>query len=155
MRRFAICTALLLLAQAAQAQQKSLIPTHAVGVSYPLVVSVSVGGMLPLAEPKGSSYGFPQVPALRGEIEVGLGGGMISGGVSIPAGYGPAKINLKAAALRTWLWSFDRPVDVTSHGVIGELSVHSHPSALLGLGAFQEAGTDRGRFLFLYFGLGI
>jgi hypothetical protein len=135
----------------------AVIPTFGIGVSYPMLLSASVGAMVPLSAPIERYPGFPGVTALRADVDIGLGGGMIAAGLSIPskAGYGSAKVNLKGAALRTWGWSFDRPLDRTYHGAIAELSVYSHPAGKLGIGYFQDAGVDRSRFLFVYLGLGI
>ena len=53
------------------------------GFSYPLVASVSGGVIAPILKRKeGSQYGFPGVPAVHANVDVGLGGGMVAGGLS-------------------------------------------------------------------------
>lgn len=135
--------------------------TGGMGVSYPLIASLSAGAIVPLTEKEeGASYGFPGVPAIHANIDVGLGGGMVSGGLSFPleVGYGTSAISFKPAALRTWLIDVGPERDRTYVGGLVELLVRSHPSAKLGLGYFRDSQSSDSRrddFLYLYVGVGL
>jgi hypothetical protein len=135
--------------------------TGGMGVSYPLVASISGGAIVPLAKKEeGAPYGFPGVPAVHANVDIGLGGGMLSGGLSFPleAGYGTSAISFKAAAIRTWLIDLGPDRNRTYGGGLIELLVSSHPSAKLGLGYFRDTeSTPEGRddFVFLYLGVGL
>ena len=172
MRRAAIAASLLLVlagsrpANAADAQNADttanpIMWTGGMGLSYPLLVSVSGGAIAPLMRKKqGAPYGFPGVPALHANLDIGLGGGMVSGGLAFPlkVGYGNSAISLKGAALRTWLVDVGAERDRTYFGGVTEILVESHPSGKIGLGYFRERDSSRPsreHFIFVYVGIGL
>ena len=139
----------------------SLMWTGGAGVSYPLVVSASGGVVAPLSKRKeGSQYAFPGVPAVHANVDIGLGGGMVSGGLSFPVnvGYGGSAASVKAAALRTWLVDIGPERNRTYTGGVLEWLVPSHPSGKLGFGYFRDKDSShspRDNFVFLYVGIGL
>lgn len=134
--------------------------TGGMGLSYPLLVSISAGAVVPLGMKKESqTYGFPGTFALHGNLDVGLHGGMVSAGLAFPISTDDkSMISIKAAALRTWLFDIGPNRDQTYHGGLVELLVESHPSGKIGLGYFsnnnsaQQAG---GHFVYVYVGIGL
>src|SRR6267142_227764 len=138
--------------------KSSLMWTAGMGFSYPLVVSVSDGVIAPISERKTDSpYGFPGVPAIHANLDLGVGGGMISGGLSFPlnVGYSSGTISLKGAALRTWLVDVGQERNRTFTGGVMEFLIPSHPDGKLGIGYFREsepADSSHDHFIFLYFG---
>jgi hypothetical protein len=131
------------------------------GLSYPLLVSVSAGAIVPLARRKENSpYGFPGVPALHANVDIGLGGGMASGGLAFPlkVAYGSSAISIKGAALRTWLADVGPDRNRTYLGGVTEILVESHPSGKIGLGYFRDRDSSRptrDHFVFIYVGIGL
>ena len=129
-------------------------------MSYPLLVSVSAGAIVPLGRRRENSpYGFPGVPALHGNLDIGLGGGMVSGGLAFPlkVAYGSSAISIKGAALRTWLVDVGPERDRTYLGGVTEILVESHPNGKMGLGYFREhdsSQSTRDHFVFVYVGIG-
>lgn len=131
------------------------------GVSYPLILSVSKALILPLARPRENSYfGFPGVPALHANLDVGLGGAMLSGGVAFPSrgGYQGSALSLKAAVLRPWLLNVGVRPNHTYTGGLVELLVKSHPDGKVGLGYFRARDplhASPNGFLYVYMGVGL
>jgi len=139
----------------------SVMWTGGMGLSYPLLVSVSGGALVPLSQRKENSpYGFPGVTAIHANVDIGLGGGMVSGGLAFPleVAYGNSAISIKGAALRTWLVDVGVERDRTYLGGVTEILIESHPSAKLGLGYFRERDSSqsaRDHFIFIYVGVGL
>ncbi len=135
--------------------------TGGMGISYPLLLQVSVAGTVPLMEKaENAPYGLPGVPAARVDLDLGLGGGILSAGVALPTTITKSRrvINVKGALLRTWLWSGGAKVNRTYQGVIAEFVIPSHPSGKIGLGYFRDPHlfTKRDHDLFYVFlGIGL
>jgi hypothetical protein len=128
--------------------------TPAFGISYPFVVSIGAGALVPLgkADPE---VVFPSIPALRADIEAGLGGGSIAAGIHVPAD--AFAFNVKAASLRTWLLAWNQEKDRTYDGAIVEVALLGHVPGKIGLGRFRERAAgdrERDRLTYLYLGVG-
>ncbi len=129
------------------------VETGAVGFSYPLIVSVSGGLLLPLARRNPNDV-FLDVPALRLDVEAGVGGGDVAGGAFVPFGGGSFAFNVKAARLRTWLAPWNQPKDHGYDGAIVELVVFGHIPGKIGVGRFRDRDGSGQRFTSFFFGLG-
>lgn len=145
------------LAEGNSSQKESLFsPAFSAGLSYPLFASLSVGVLVPVTLK--SDGLFPTVPALRADVELGFGGGSVAAGMFFRIDSDKA-ISIKAARLRTWLWSFDEEVDTTFDGMVGEfvrLSAHGG-GPKLGIGTFRESTSinkPRDAFISLFLGIG-
>ncbi len=125
------------------------------GLSYPLVGSFSAGLLVPLAEPQRDSFALPGVPALRANLDLGLGGGMASAGISLPTaiGYGGSAVTLKGALLRSWLLDVGIARERNYSGPLVEVQL---PDGKAGVGYLSDRDDRKGdAFLYLYFGVGI
>jgi hypothetical protein len=128
--------------------------TPAFGISYPFVVSIGAGALLPMGK-SDPNVVFPSIPALRADIEAGLGGGSIAAGVHIPAG--AFAFNAKAASLRTWLLAWGQESDRTYDGAIFEVVMQGHVPGKIGLGRFKERAQgdrERDKLTYLFLGVG-
>lgn len=151
--------AVLLATQAFAEEEKarrgdSLFYAPAFGVSYPLVVSIGAGALLPLGK-SDPDVVFPSIPALRADIEAGLGGGSIAAGLHIPTD--AFAFNLKAASLRTWLLAWGQQKDRTYDGAIFEVAMLGHVPGKIGLGRFKERARgdrERDELTYLFVGVG-
>ena len=144
-----------------QGKKQAIDWTGGIGLSYPLVASLSGGMVVPLGNKKpNSQYGMPGIPAFRANADLGIGGGMVSTGVSFPvgSGYSRAAICLKIAALRTWLVDVGVKPDQQFYGGLLELTTPGHLNGKLGIGYFQNenlATSKDNNVVYLYFGVGI
>jgi hypothetical protein len=130
-------------------------PALSVGFSYPLVFSASVGALLPLGK-QDKNVVFPISPSLRIEGELGLGGGSAAVGLYIPAG-GSFAVNLKAARMRTWLWTWNEETNRTFDGGVAEWVLLGHVPGKIGLGFFRDTeplNNRRDSFTYVFFGVG-
>ena len=130
-------------------------PALSVGFSYPLVFSASVGALLPLGK-QDKNVVFPISPSLRIEGELGLGGGSAAVGLYIPAG-GSFVVNLKAARMRTWLWTWNEETNRTFDGGVAEWVLLGHVPGKIGLGLFRDTeplNNRRGSSTYVFFGVG-
>ncbi len=133
------------------------------GLSYPLVASISGSAAVPLSKgAEGSPYHVLGVPTLLANLDVGLGGGMVSGGLAVPlklnVGYGTKAISFKGAAIRTWLIDVGVERNRTYTGGLTELFFETIPIFKLGLGYFRATDpshSPRDSFVFFYAGLGL
>lgn len=141
------------LAEDAKKLPNSVFFAPAIGISYPLVASIGAGALLPLG--KWDDDVFPTSPALRADVEAGLGGGTISAGLFIPAG--SFAFNVKAASLRTWLLAWNQEKDETYDGAIVELVALGHVPGKVGLGRFRQrenGARERDKLTYLFIGVG-
>jgi len=135
--------------------------TGGVGLSYPLVASLSGGMVIPLGNRKPNSpFGMPGIPALHANLDLGIGGGMVSTGVSFPVGSGSSKaaVSLKVAALRTWLVDVGVKPDQQFTGGIVELTIPGHLNGKIGIGYFQNDNLVTAvnkNVVYVYLGVGI
>lgn len=151
---------IMLQASAEQPQHKAtgldVYPSLSIGCSYPQIVSISTGLYLPLSTPLESpSDIFPKTTSLNASLDIGLGGGMISGGLTLPDS--SAAYNVKAALLRTWLVNVGQELNRNYTGGIVEALIPSHPGAKLGIGIFadrEQSLTPRDHFVYVYLGVG-
>lgn len=133
-----------------------LFPAASIGLSYPLLVSTSVGVIVPVTMQRSKSA-FSEWPALRSDLEIGLSGGSIAVGAFFPIGEYKA-ISIKTVRMRTWLWPFNEEVNRTYSGIVGEfalLSVHGGPK--VGIGSFKESTARKGArdsFISVFLGVG-
>ena len=130
-------------------------PALSVGFSYPLVFSASVGALLPLGK-QDKNVVFPISPSLRIEGELGLGGGSAAVGLYIPAG-GSFAVNLKAARMRTWLWTWNEETNRTFDGGVAEWVLLGHVPGKIGLGFFRDTeplNNRRDSSTYVFFGVG-
>lgn len=143
-------------AKLADADDSSFRGSFSLGFSYPLVMSISLGAMLPLGKQDKNDI-FPTSPALRIDGEVGLGGGSVAAGIFIPAGDGYA-LSLKAARMRTWLWTWNEQSGRTFNGGVVEFAMPSvHGGPKLGLGSFRDmapVNNTRRTFTYVFVGVG-
>lgn len=130
-----------------------LVATGAVGLSYPLIVSASGGVLLPLGKSNPNDV-FLDVPALRADLEAGIGGGNVAAGVYIPFGEGSFAVNIKAARLRTWLAPWNQEKDHLFNGGVVELIVFGHIPGKIGLGRFRDRDGSGRSFTSVFFGVG-
>jgi hypothetical protein len=124
------------------------------GLSYPFIASIGAGALLSLGKPDPDNV-FPSRPALRADVEVGLGGGLIAAGLYVPAG--AFALNVKAASLRTWLLAWNQESDQTYDGAIIELVALGHVPGKVGLGRFRERASgarERDKLTYLFVGVG-
>lgn len=140
----------------------SIIPTGAVDLSYPLLLSVSVGVLLPLSQ--SSQYlSPPTVPSLRLDGQFGVGGGSAAVGLYVPIGTSYA-LNLKAVHMRTWLWTWPQKPDMTFRnfdGGVVEFMLHRTISKVglgrytkFGLGYFRAPQSPHATFVYVSVGVG-
>jgi hypothetical protein len=132
-----------------------LTPAVAVGFSYPLIFSGSVGALLPLGKQDKNDV-FPTSLSLRIDGEIGLGGGSSAVGLYIPAG-GSFAVNLKAVRMRTWLWTWGEETDRTFDGGVAEFVLLGHVPGKIGVGLFKDTKTLNNRrdsFTYVFFGVG-
>jgi hypothetical protein len=126
------------------------------GVSYPLVFSVSLGALLPLGKQDKDDF-FPTSPALRVDGEIGLGGGSAAAGLYVPV-CDYFAVSIKAVRMRTWLLTWNEPSNRTFSGGVVEFAMPSmHGGPKVGIGSFREADSlDSGQdsFTYLYAGVG-
>lgn len=128
--------------------------TKSVGFSYPLVASLSGGIHAPS---RFDAFGF------QGNVDLGIGGGMVSGGVYVPVGghkpYTLTAFTVKVAVLRTWLVDLGPDMNRTYTGaVIEQFSAGGGMGAKIGLGYFRSnepALSSTDGFLYFYVGLGL
>ena len=129
--------------------------SFAFGFSYPLVVSASLGAMLPLGKEE-HDLPIPETVSLRLDGEVGLGGGSVGAGVFMPVRY--FAFSAKAVRLRTWLLTWNEETDRTFDGAVIEFALPSaHGGPKIGLGKFKDReplnGT-REKFTYVFLGVG-
>jgi len=130
-------------------------PVFSAGLSYPLLFSASAGAMLPLGD-DGKSGFIPTSVSLRMDGEVGIAGGDVSLGLFIPA-WDDHAVNLKAARMRTWLWSWNDRQNRTYDGALVELVKWGHMPFKYGLGVFKDTkpiNSKRETMYFVFFGVG-
>ena len=129
--------------------------SFALGFSYPLVVSASLGAMLPLGKEE-HDYVTPETVSLRLDGEVGLGGGSVGAGVFVPISYGA--VSAKAVRLRTWLLTWNEQKDRTFDGGVIEFALPSpHGGPKIGIGAFKDRESLNGvreKFTYVFIGVG-
>ena len=130
-------------------------PSFSVGFSYPLVVSASLGTMLPLGKEQ-HDYVIPETVSLRLDGELGLGGGSVGAGVFVPTDY--VAVSVKAVRLRTWLLTWNEEKDRTFDGGVIEFALPSpHGGPKIGIGSFKDReplnGT-RDKFTYVFIGVG-
>ena len=148
---------LALLHPAAHCQQKkseAVFFAPAFGVSYPFIVSVGAGALVPLGRADPDSV-FPSISSLRADVEAGLGGGTIAAGLYIPAD--AFALNVKVASLRTWLAAWGQPEDRTYDGAVLEVVMLGHVPGKLGFGRFRERAQgdhEPDRLTYLFLGVG-
>lgn len=134
-------------------------PAFAMGFSRPLVVSMSLGAMLPLGH-QDPLDPFPSSPALRVDGQLGLGGGDVGAGLFVPvvAGGYEFSVCVKAERMRTWGLTWDASKNRTYDGAVVELALPSaHGGPKLGLGSFRDTapmGGVRRSFTYVFIGLG-
>lgn len=142
--------------------KKPIIWTKSIGLSYPLIASVSGGIIAPiLGESEASKSPFGSV-AVQASVDVGIGGGMISGGIFVQIDdKNPSSMKaicVKAALLRTWLLDIEER-DRTYRGAIVELfSAAAGMGGKIGMGYFQTGATTQSSndgLVYLYVGLGL
>ncbi|HEY6096126.1 MAG TPA: hypothetical protein VIU93_14345 [Gallionellaceae bacterium] len=134
-----------------------LIPSLSLGISYPLVVSASIGAIVPLGRPAAHPYYdiIPSIPAVRIDEEIGLGGTTTSVGLVLPRENG--MLSLKKARLRTWLMPWNIEAGKIFDGTVVEFAVAGHIPAKLGLGRFSEVDPPDGAAIsltYIFLGLG-
>jgi hypothetical protein len=115
---------------------------------------MGAGALLSLGKPDVGSV-FPSRPALRADVEAGLGGGLVATGLYVPAG--AFAVNVKAASLRTWLLAWNQEKDQTYDGAILELVALGHVPGKVGLGRFRERASgarERDKLTYLFIGVG-
>ena len=130
-------------------------PAMSFGFSYPLVVSGSMGVILPLGMQE-KNNGFPSRLSLRLDGELGLGGGSVSSGLYIPAG-GAFAVGIKAVRLRTWLLTWNESANRNFDGLVVELVTMGHLPGKIGLGRFTEdapGNHSEASFNYVYVGVG-
>ena len=130
-------------------------PAFAMGVSYPLLVSVSLGALLPLGKQAKEDM-FPTSPALRIDGEIGLGGGSTAAGLYIPIDN--FVVSLKAVRMRTWLLTWHEASNRTFNGGVVEFAMPSmHGGPKIGIGSFRDTeylGNRRDSFTYVFIGVG-
>ena len=130
-------------------------PSFSVGFSYPLVVSASLGAMLPLGKEE-HDYPIPETVSLRLDGEVGLGGGSVGAGVFVPTDY--VTVSAKAVRLRTWLLTWNEEKDRTFDGGVIEFAMPTaHGGPKIGLGKFKDREALNGtreKFTYVFVGVG-
>jgi hypothetical protein len=130
--------------------------SFSLGISYPLVVSASLGAVLPF-DPRDRKYPIATTPGVRIDGEIGLGGGSVGAGLYIPVKE-YFVVNVKAARMRTWLWTWNEETNRTFDGVVVEFAVPSlHGGPKLGLGSFKDTrvvGDSRRSFTYVFLGAG-
>lgn len=141
----------------AGSERSWLTPSMSLGISYPLTISASVGAIIPLGKADYNPNGgiIPDIPALRVDEEIGLGGTTTSVGLALPQGNG--MLSLKKARLRTWFmpWNIER--GKIFDGTVIEFSAMAHIPAKLGLGRFTEVDPPDGvptSLTYVFLGLG-
>lgn len=131
-------------------------PAFAMGVSYPLVFSVSLGALLPLGK-QGKDDFFPTSPALRIDGEIGVGGGSTAAGLYIPIN-DYFVVSLKAVRMRTWLMTWNEASNRTFNGGVVEVALPSvHGGPKIGVGSFSDADAHEDRrdsFTYVFVGVG-
>lgn len=141
------------LAHCQQKKSEAVFFAPAFGISYPFIVSVGAGALVPFGRTDPETV-FPSVASLRADVEAGLGGGTLAAGLYVPTD--AFAFNVKAASLRTWLAAWGQPNDRTYDGVILEVVALGHVPGKLGLGTFRErAQGDSGRDQLTYLFLGV
>jgi hypothetical protein len=132
-----------------------LAPAVSTGFSYPMVLSVSAGLLLSYARPK-HDFAAPIYPALRADVEAGLGGGSIAAGIFLPSRHGA--VSLKAVRMRTWLLTWNEETNRTFDGAVVEYALPTpHGGPKLGLGSFKDrepVGGTRESFTYVFLGVG-
>lgn len=143
--------------------KRTVIWNKGVGLSCPLIASVSGGVLTPILpdsdEPK-SPFGSVAVLA---SVDVGIGGGMVSGGVFVQIDDNDPilmkAICVKAAGLRTWLLDVRPERDRTYIGAVVEFfSTAAGMGGKIGMGYFRTDTTVQSPndgFVYLYVGLGL
>ena len=126
------------------------------GLSYPLVLSASLGAVLPF-DGRDRKYPIATTLALRVDGEIGLGGGTVGAGFYIPVKE-YFVINVKAARMRTWLLTWNEATGRTFDGGVVELAIPSaHGGPKIGIGSFRDTqavdGTRRS-FTYVFLGVG-
>lgn len=138
--------------------QRSFVWIKSVGLSYPLVASLSGGVHAPIF----GKFSFETV-AVQANIDLGIGGGMASGGIYFPVG-GDGRTTLsaftvKAAVLRTWVLNIGGDRDRTYSGfVVERFQAAAGMGGKFGLGYFRSNSTmpsSNNDLVYLYVGLGI
>ena len=129
--------------------------SFSLGFSYPLVVSASLGALLPLGREE-HDLPIPETVSLRLDGEVGLGGGSVGAGVFIPVRY--FAFSAKAVRLRTWLLTWNEETDRTFDGGVIEFALPSaHGGPKIGLGKFKDREALNGtreKFTYVFVGVG-
>jgi hypothetical protein len=128
-----------------------------VGFSYPLVLSASLGAVLPF-DARDRKYPIATRLALRADGEIGLGGGSVGAGL-----YMPVKeyfvVNVKAVRMRTWLLTWNEDTGRTFTGPVVELALPTaHGGPKIGIGRLKDTelrdGTRRS-FIYVFLGAGL
>lgn len=138
------------------------VSTTSVGLSYPLVASISRGVFLPLSRNAAGAkpYRFDDT-AIQASVDVGIGGGMVSGGFFVPVkntGATLSAVSAKGAILRPWLVDLGPERYRTYKGAIIEfLGAAAGMGGKYGVGYFRSDETGPSRlngFVYVYAGLG-
>ena len=130
-------------------------PAFSMGYSYPLVVSMSIGALLPLGKQEKDDI-FTTSPALRIDGQIGLAGGSAAVGLYIPVDH--FAVSLKAVRMRTWLLTWHETTNRTFNGGVIEFAIPSmHGGPKIGVGTFKDAeyiGNRRDSFTYVFVGTG-
>ena len=132
------------------------VPTFSLGISNPLLVSASLGGLVPLSlDPK--KRDSLSVPALRADVTAGLGGGMLAGGLFFPQAGEYTAVSIQMARLQTWGTPINLAIDRGYEGYVLSFSAMGHIPAKVSLGWFKNTEPEliyHDSFVFLFFGVG-
>lgn len=135
------------------ASKDLFMPTMAAGFSHPLIFSISAGALLPIRKVDSLKL-FSDVPALRADLEIGLGGYSLSSGFYVPV-HEVAFINIKAARMWTWLQGMTIIPTTSYDGAIFEIGARGHMPVKIGSGIFSR--TDRlsnAKLVYIFLGVG-
>lgn len=141
--------------------------TWGVGLSYPLLAAVSGGVNVPILRgPEKRGVEFNEL-AIQANVDLGVGGGMVSGGLFVPIRKSPGPndstgataIIFKVAGLRTWMVDVGPDRDRTyKGGLIEVFDAAAGMGAKIGVGYFRSAGSTQlpsDDLVYFYIGLGM
>ena len=132
------------------AQKEDLLrPTMGFHLSYPLIASFSIGGVYPAGRD-----GSPAPFGVRGEAEIGIGGGIVSLGPEFRAGRN-VSITASGAILRTWIATWGQPRNTTYTGGILKVDILGHSSMKCGVGYFRSSSKPTDSTILAFIGVGI
>ncbi len=142
----------------------NLTTTKSMGFSYPLIASISGGVIFPIINGNNSDTNLLKKTSSIANIDLGLGGGMVSAGLYFPINRDETKsfdvkaIIVKAAMQRTWLIDSGSKNNKTYTGGVVEYFGANQVSAKIGLGYFLENNSSQSspeHLLYIYVGLGL